>query len=49
MVVTGGAGTSGEKSTKPNKQGKGPKGKQIKKPPPTCFLCGEKHIVKNCP
>ena len=49
MVVTGGASTSGGKTSKPNKQGKGSKGKQRKKPPLACFLCGEKHIVKNCP
>ena len=49
MVVMGGAITSGGKTSKPNKQGKGSKGKQRKKPPPTCFLCGEKLIVKNCP
>ena len=49
MVVTGGASTSGGKGSKPNKQGKGPKDKPRKKPPPACFLCGENHIVKNCP
>ena len=49
MVVMGGASTSGGKTSKPNKQGKGSKGKQRKKPPPAYFLCGEKHIVKNCP
>ena len=49
MVVTDGASTSGGKTVKPNKQGKGSKGKQRKKPPPACFLCGEKYIVKNCP
>ena len=49
MVVMGGASTSGGKTSKPNKQGKGSKGKQRKKPPPACFLCREKHIVKNCP
>ena len=49
MVVMGGASTSGVKTSKPNKQGKGSKGKQRKKPPPTCFLCREKHIVKSCP
>ena len=49
MVVMGGASTTGGKTLKPNKQGKGSKGKQRKKPPLVCFLCGEKHIVKNCP
>ena len=48
MVLTGGASTSGGKGTKPNKQGKGPKGKPRKKPPLACFLCREKHIMKNC-
>ena len=49
MVVTGGANTSERKSSKHIKYGKGFKGKQRKKAPPTYFLCGEKHIVKNCP
>ena len=49
MIVTGGANTSEGKTTKPNKQGKGSKGKQRRKPPPAYFLCGEKHIVKNYP
>ena len=49
MVVTGGASTRGVKTTKPNKQGKGSKGKQRKKPPPAYFLYGEKYILKNCP
>ena len=49
MEVTGGANTSGGKSTKPNEQGKGSKGKQRKKPPLACFLCGKKHNLENCP
>ena len=42
MVVMRGANTSGGKTSKLNKQGKGSKGMQSKKPPPACFLCGGK-------
>ena len=38
MVLTGGARTNGDKTTKPNKQGKGSKRKQRKKPPSNLLL-----------
>ena len=50
MVVTGGASTSGGKTSKPNKQGKGSKGKQREEGPSSLLpMCREKHIMKNCP
>ena len=39
----------GVKQSKPNKQGKGSKGKQRKKPPPACFLCRRKAHSEELP
>ena len=39
----------GVKHQNPTNRVRGPRANQRKKPPLACFLCGEKHIVKNCP
>ena len=51
MVVAGGANTSRNrgKEEKKNKKGKGPKAAPKKKASPNCFLCGGKHILRECP
>ena len=51
MVVMGGCQHDVlGKIAKPNKQVQGgPRAKQRKNPPLACFMCREKHIVKNCP